>query len=149
MLGTQLRPSNTFSARVFSAHRKLESRSRSTVTCAVDRAQATDLSNATASLAERADVVSLSVVTRPERSALEDLLEHRWKRCLLSVTSQMASVYHAGIVWLPSMLTCRLLNILLTMQRSCSLRDLFAEGPCNKRGRSNCSAPADPGEADA
>ena len=80
LLGTHLRPNNTFLTRVISTHRKLESRSRSTVTCAVDRAQATDFSNATASMAEQAKVVSLSVLNRPERSALEDLLEHRWKR---------------------------------------------------------------------
>ncbi len=81
LLGTHLRPNNTVLTRVTSTHRKLESRSRSTVTCAVDRAQATDFSNATASMAEQAKVVSLSVVNRPERSAFEDLLEHRWKRC--------------------------------------------------------------------
>ncbi len=87
LLGTQLRPSNTFSGRVLRTNRKLECRSRSTVTCAVDRAQATDFSDATASFAEQAKVVSLSVIHRPERSALEDLLEHRWKRWYLLVTS--------------------------------------------------------------
>ena len=82
LLGSQLSPTNTPVLRKLGIHKKFDSRSKSTVKCTVERVQATRTdSNATASIAQQSDVLCLSVVTRPESSALADLLEHRWKRC--------------------------------------------------------------------
>ena len=81
LLGSQLRPSNASAFKCPGLHKILDSRSRSTVKCAVERVQATqNRSSATASVAQHSDVLCLSVVTRPESSSLTDLLEHRWKR---------------------------------------------------------------------
>lgn len=82
LLRSQLRPSTIFATKLLEGHKQLEFRSRSIVTCAADRAQATQrLCGTTACTAAQPEVLSLSLVERPERSALEDLLEHRWKRC--------------------------------------------------------------------
>ena len=83
LLRPQLRPSSISTTKLLGIHKKLEYRSGSIVTCTVDRAQATQrFCSGTACIAEeQAEVLSLSAVERPERSALEDLLEHRWRRC--------------------------------------------------------------------
>ena len=80
-------------------HSSLNARSSRNVACAVDTANAVrntgaarPASDATATFTLQSGSLSLFRIEIPERNALEDLLEHRWKRCKILLIHKIPDI---------------------------------------------------------